>query len=162
MSPKQLPAIRDSHIALQRQRGFLIPLALFIVVVMGLLALALTRMSTQAGLASAQELLSLQAFYAGESGAQQGMNQLYPPADPNLNIRDDVNARCDGVVRTLAFAGVTGLSGCSAAVSCNCVSCTPAAATSFYTITSVGSCNAGTLSATRTIRVGSFMDKDAE
>jgi MSHA biogenesis protein MshP len=160
MSPKQLPAIRDSHIALQRQRGFLIPLALFIVVVMALLALALTRMSTQTGLASAQELLSLQAFYAGESGAQQGMNQLYPPAGPNL--RANVNARCDGVVRTLAFAGVTGLSGCSAAVSCNCVSCTPAAATSFYTITSVGSCNAGTLSATRTIRVGSFMDKDLE
>lgn len=143
-----------------RQRGFLIPLALFIVVVMGFLALALTRTSTQTGLASAQELMSVQAFYAAESGAQRGMNKLFPPGAID---RAGVNGRCtSGFTETLNFPGVQGLSACSAEISCVCMSCNPTDATSFYTITSVGSCGAGVVSAERTIRVGSFLDRDQE
>lgn len=144
----------------QYQRGFLLPLALFIIVVMGLLALALSRMTTQTSLASAQELLSVQAFYAAESGAQQGMNRLYPPADTNQRV--NVNSRCDNVNRTLTFTGVDGLNSCSASVRCECANCAPTDATSFYTITSQGRCGSGVLSAERTIKVGSFMDRDAE
>jgi MSHA biogenesis protein MshP len=150
----------------KRQRGFLIPLAIFIVVVMGLLALALARTTTQTGLANAQELVSLQAFYAAESGAQRGMNKLFPPgfdSDPNVPVRAGVNGRCmNSFTETLNFSGIQGLAACSAEISCGCTSCNPTDATSSYTITSIGRCGAGVISAVRTIRVGSFLDRDQE
>lgn len=148
-------AVRLSRLAfspLKQQRGFLIPLALFIVVVMGLLALALARTTTQTSLASAQEFLSLQAFYAAESGAQMGMQRLFF----NNDTRAAVDAACVGWSDTLTFPGVQGLANCSALVSCSPASTT---LTSFYTITSNGFCGSGALGAERRIRVGSFMDE---
>src|SRR5690606_3795973 len=133
----------------KRQAGFLIPLAIFIVVVMGLLALALARTTTQTGLATAQELLSLQAFYAAESGAQHGLNWLFSPdVDPSsIGYRNGVDSRCEGYVENLNFAGVTGLASCSAAVTCECEDdCPPTAPTNFYTITSEGRCGSGAIS----------------
>lgn len=166
MFPKPSRVLNISHRPKSQQRGFLIPLAIFIVVVMGLLALALARTTTQTGLATAQELISLQAFYAAESGAQKGMNKLFPPgfdSDPDVAVRAGVNGRCtSGFTETLNFSGVQGLSACSTEISCECMSCNPADATSFYTITSVGSCGTGVISAVRTIKVGSFLDRDQE
>lgn len=145
--------------ARKHQQGFLIPLAIFIVVVMGLLALALTRTTTQTSLATAQELVSVQAIYAAESGAQHGMNALFYP-DPS--DRNQVSARCVGLNENLNFSGVAGLSGCSAALTCACENCVSAALTSIYTITSVGQCGAGVISAVRTVRVGAFLDRAVE
>lgn len=155
-----LNSIKPSYSSLtpvRKQRGFLMPLALFIVVVMGLLALALARTTTQTSLASAQEFLSLQAFYAAESGAQRGMHELFPPGPI---VRAGVNGRCEGFSETMSFSGVQGLSSCSAEVSCVCVSCAPTDPTSFYTITSIGRCGSGVIRAERVIKVGSYMDRD--
>ena len=157
MCPNAVRSSRLSFSPLKRQRGFLIPLALFIVVVMGLLALALARITTQTTLASAQEFLSLQAFYAAESGAQRGMHELFPPGAIE---RLGVNGRCEGFSETMTFTGVQGLSSCSAEVSCECASCAPIDPTSFYTITSVGRCGEGVIRAERVIKVGSYMDRD--
>lgn len=157
MCPKSRSIKQRYSLRANRQRGFLIPLAIFIVVVMGLLALALARTTTQTGLANAQEFLSVQAFYAAESGAQQGMATLFFPA---ANDRVAINGRCQSLNETINFHGVTGLSACSAQINCVCDNCTPTAQTSFYTITSVGRCGSGVISAQRTIRVGSFMDQE--
>lgn len=166
MYPKASHQQRYSLKLPKRQAGFLIPLAIFIVVVMGLLALALARTTTQTSLATAQELISLQAFYAAESGAQRGMNKLFPPgfdSNPEVAVRAEVNARCtSGFTETLNFSGIQGLSACSADIRCVCMSCNPADATSFYTITSAGTCGTGAITAVRTIRVGSFLDRDQE
>lgn len=139
-----------------KQRGFLIPLAIFIVVVMSLLATALWRTTVQTSLAEAQEQVSLQAFYAAESGAQRGMNQLFFP-DPSRSI---VNGNCTALALTMTFAGVPGLSNCNATVTCICSNCDSVDATSFYTIESTGACGSGLISARRRVKVGSFANEN--
>lgn len=143
-------------VTLNRQRGFLIPLAIFIVVVMSFFAIALWRTTIQTSLSGAQELISVQAFYAAESGAQEGMQVLF---FPDASSRAAVNGRCASMNLNSVFNGVAGLNGCRAAVTCACANC-DIGITSYYTVTSIGSCGTGSMSAVRTVKVGSFMDQD--
>jgi len=139
----------------RKQQGFLIPLALFILVVMGALALTISRTSTQTQASAIQEFTSVQAFYAAESGAQRGMQRLFL----NANIkRPDVDGRCTGWNQTFNFTA-DGLKACNAQVNCTFV-VDGANTRSFYTITSLGSCGADQYRAERTIQVGSFMEQE--
>lgn len=166
----------------QKQQGFLLPLAIFIVVVMGLFALVLSRNTIQAGTSAVQEVISTQAFYAAETGAQLGMQNLF---FPDASSRQQVDQRCVGattifpIIRTYTAGTATdvpGLNGCTVTVNCACLyqdnnTCAPATAanyagtgstplSSFYRITSAATCGSGNLSATRTIEVGSFLEQE--
>ena len=139
----------------RQQRGFLIPLALFILVGMGVLALTISRTSMQTQSSAIQEFTNIQAFYAAESGAQRGMQRLFF----NANVtRSDVDGRCTGWNQTYNFTN-DGLGACDARVNCTFVIDAPNIR-SFYTITSVGSCGAHQYRAERTIQVGSFMEQE--
>lgn len=148
--------VKNSALRLRRQQGFLIPLALFIVVVLGFLALAMSRTTVQTGLASAQELVSTQAFYAAESGAQAGMGNLFYP---NPGDQAQVNNRCENMNLSPTINDAPGLGGCNVTVTCECEVCGADDLTSFYTIESRGECGSGTTAATRTIRVGTYMGR---
>jgi MSHA biogenesis protein MshP len=157
----------------KNQQGFLLPLAIFIVVVMGLFALVLSRNTIQSNTSAVQEAISTQTFYAAESGAQRGMQVLF---FPDASARQQVDSRCIALNTTYTYT-VPGLNNCSAVVSCSCAfqdatNCSPIAAanylstaptnrlTSFYTITSVATCGSGNLRAVRTIDVGSFLKQE--
>ena len=159
----------------KQQQGFLLPLAIFIVVVMGVFALVLSRNTIQAGTSSVQEAISTQTFYAAESGAQRGMQVLFFDTSQALT-RQAVDARCVGLNETITYT-VPGLNNCSAVVACTCryqnaVACAPsipanytAAApvnnlTSFYNITSTATCGSGSLRAERIIEAGSFLKQE--
>lgn len=165
----------------QKQQGFLLPLALFIVVVMGLFALVLSRNTIQTGTAAVQEITSTQAFYAAESGAQLGMQNLF---FPDASFRQQADQRCVNLIsvpitRTYASGtanDVPGLNGCTVRVTCDCLYqnnsvCDPTTNTnyantgstplsSFYHITSAATCGVGNLRSTRTIEVGSFLRQE--
>ncbi len=165
----------------QKQQGFLLPLAIFIVVVMGLFALVLSRNTIQAGTSAVQEVISTQAFYAAETGAQLGMQNLFFP-DPSQ--RQQVDLRCANlvsapIVRAYALGtanDIPGLNGCTVTATCACLyqnnnACAPATAanyagtgstplSSFYRITSNATCGTGNLRATRTVEVGSFLEQE--
>lgn len=136
-----------------RQQGFLIPLALFILVVMGVLALAISRTSIQTQASAIQEFTNIQAFYAAESGAQRAMQDLFSDS-----TRAEINNNCAGLNKIHSFT-VDGLNACTAEFSCTFV-VDADNIRSFYTITSVGSCGAGQYRAERTIQVGSFMEQE--
>lgn len=155
------------------QRGFLLPLALFIIVVMGVLALTISRTVTQSQTAVVQEFINLQSFYAAESGAQRGMKALFF----DVNTRQVADTACLTMNLNPDFSGIDGLSACSVAVSCTCLyqnesNCAPEnaanyspAATvgvlkSFYTITSVGTCGEHEYRAERSIRAGAFLEQE--
>lgn len=155
------------------QRGFLLPLALFIIVVMGVLALTISRTATQSQTAVVQEFISLQSFYAAESGAQRGMKALFF----DVNGRQAADAACLAMNLNPDYSGIDGLSACSVAVSCTCryqngSDCTPANETnylptatadvlkSFYTITSVGTCGEHEYRAERSIQAGAFLEQE--
>lgn len=159
-----------NHKSFNRQRGFLMPVALFIIVIMGIYALVLWRTTSQSNISAVQEVISVQAFYAAESGAQRGMADLFFPEVS----RNQTDTRCQNMNRTITFT-VTGLNNCSATVSCSCVyennnACNPAdsgnyspsapVVRSFYTLTSAGSCGSGNISAVRTLVVQATIEQE--
>lgn len=138
------------------QKGFLIPLAAFILVVISLLAAQMMRTSSQVSLASTQEAISTQAFYAAESAAQAAMSVLFSSNDNRAAV--DVN--CTNV-QPQTFS-VDGLDNCTAAVSCSCVdesnnACNNAASYSFYTIESSATCGSAAVTSNRVIKISAFM-----
>ena len=149
------------------------PLAIFIIVVMGIFALAISRTTIQSSTSSSLELVSTQAFYAAESGTQRAMQTLF---FPDASSRQQVDTRCTNLNVTHNFT-VPGLNGCSAVVTCTCrfqdnSDCKPITAanytaaaatartTSFYNITSEATCGSGALRAVRTIEAGSFLNQE--
>lgn len=156
------------------QRGFLLPLALFILVVMGVLALTISRTATQANTSTIQEFANVQAFYAAESGAQRGMQALFL----TTTTRQATDTACANMAVNHNFTGVNGLQLCTATVACTCRyqdggvcahgtttnygPTSPVGVTkSFYTIRSVGTCGpAGHYRAVRTIEVGAYREQE--
>jgi MSHA biogenesis protein MshP len=147
-----------------RQRGFLLPVAMFIIVAMGLFALALWRTTAQTGVSAVQELMTLQTFYAAETGAQEGMSRLFYPDASSRQTVDDQCAAIDPVNRS--YAGIPGLNNCSVVITCTCVdeggaAChNPSASFSFYTITSVAECGSGSVRSVRTLQVSALMAQE--
>jgi MSHA biogenesis protein MshP len=158
---------------LQSQQGFLLPLAIFILVVMSLFAIVLSRNAIQTNTAAAQEMISTQALYAAESGAQSGMQTLFFNNDLT---RQSVDTRCNNLNATINYT-VDGLRNCSAIVACtcrfqdnsNCFPVTPAnytvsaatsKLTSYYSISSQATCGIGNIRSVRTIDVGSFLSQE--
>ncbi len=154
-----------------RQRGFLMPLAIFILVIMGFFVATLSRTTTQTALSATQEGVTLQAFYAAESGAQLGMNNLFYDSVNSLT-RLAVDGRCNSLSLSQNFSA-TGLGNCSATVSCSCsyengTACDTGdagnyngangIASSFYTLNSLGQCGPAGFDASRTIQVSARMD----
>ena len=115
------------------------PVVIFILVIMTLLATAMVRLSTTGALSIASEVQSNRAFYAAESGAQWAMNQLFPPAGGG--------GVCFASPSSLNFT-TAGLNGCSASVSC--VNSGVFNASTHFIVTSTGSCG----NETRQIQVG--------
>lgn len=138
------------------EKGFLIPLAAFILVVISLLAAQMMRTSSQVSVSATQEAISIQAFYAAESGAQAAMSVLFS----GNGDRAAVDVNCTNV-QPQTFS-VDGLDNCTAAVSCSCVdesnnACNTAASYSFYTIESSATCGSAAVTSNRVIQVSAFM-----
>lgn len=156
------------------QRGFLLPLALFILVVMAALAVTISRTATQTQTSSVQEFTNIQSIYAAESGAQRGMQALFL----NTATRQATDTACASMAINHNFPGVNGLRICTVQVNCACryrdnTNCNISNATnynsatttvgvsiSFYTLTSIGTCGAQQFRASRTVQVGSFREQE--
>ena len=131
------------------QRGFSLAIVVFILVIMALLAAAITQLSSRSNIAAAQEELSNRAFYAAESGASWAMTQLFFNA---LGAADKTfsDTQCDNLGSGVSF-NRAGLLGCSAAVTC---SRQASGTVGFYSIVSEGQCSSGQTQTLRTIEVG--------
>ena len=160
-------------ITISRQQGFLLPLALFILVVMGVLALTISRTATQTQNSSIEEFTNIQAYYAAESGAQRGMQALFLAN----TTRQATDSSCAAMAINHNFSGVNGLRICTVVVGCTCLYqdgsvCAPATAAnylptaavgvskSFYTITSDGSCGQDQFRADRQIQVSAYREQE--
>ena len=134
------------------QRGFLIPLAMFIIMVIGVLSLAISRMGSNAKSTSILEAISSQAFYAAETGAQLAMHEIY------FNAADvtTADANCSSLdARANLDLAVPGLAGCSVAFSCTL---STSGVTSVYDIEANASCGSGDYRANRAIAVSAYME----
>ncbi|MEN0035825.1 MAG: MSHA biogenesis protein MshP [Cellvibrio sp.] len=130
------------------------PLALFIIVVMGVLALTISRTAIQTQNTSIQEYTNVQAFYAAESGAQRGMQRLFFNTDIT---RASVTTRCTNLNETFNLNTINGLRSCTAQVRCVAAADVTNVST-FYRITSVGQCGQNEFISERTIEVGAHQE----
>ncbi len=127
-----------------KQGGFLLPVALFIIVVMGFASLALWRTTSQSSIASVQEVVTVQALFAAESAVQRGLSELFYP---NANARPPVDNRCNNMDVAIDFSGIEGLNLCSANVQCEL------AEPGVYNLQATGECGTGNTTAERSLDV---------
>ena len=156
-----------------KQQGFLLPLAMFILLVMGMFALVLSRNTIQTNNSTVLEMITVQSFYAAESGAYRGMRTLFFPAS---STRNGADSRCAAINTTYNF-NVDGLKNCSALVTCSCLyadntACSAGTAanysitaptgklSSFYKVKSVGTCGSDILRSVRTVETSSMLNQE--
>jgi MSHA biogenesis protein MshP len=121
---------------LTKQSGLGLPVAIFIITIMSIIAVAVNRLNEAGGQTYSQNLLSTRSFYAAESGAQLRAH----------TVLSAVPCTC-GTNTTYNFT-VVGLNSCRAVTSCDDF---VANGETFCTITSIGSCD--NINAQRTIEV---------
>ncbi|MFT5419319.1 MAG: MSHA biogenesis protein MshP [Candidatus Endobugula sp.] len=99
----------------KNQKGFLLPVALFIIVVLGGMAIIISKKVSQSTSTYLLNSISAQTFYATESGAQAGLHELfYLDSDRQL-----VDGRCAAMSISQTL-NVVGLKNCVVTVSCEC------------------------------------------
>ena len=121
-----------------KQSGLGLPVALFIIVIMSLIAIAVNQLGASSSQSYSQNVLSTRAFYAAESGAQ-------------LRAEDTLTALscvCSGGADVTYNFTVSGLNQCSALTNCTSFS---ANGDTYCTIVSIGRCHNAT--AERTVEV---------
>ncbi len=109
-------------------RGFSLLTTLFVIIILSLLAAALFRMTQSGNIAVAQEVLSIRAFFAAETGAQAMAMDIFPLAGAGVCTNRTINFTANGLV------------GCRASVVCTT---TIVNGENYYRVTSQGQCAIG-------------------
>ncbi len=130
------------HSPKRRGKGFTLPLALFIIIVLGLLAAVLYRTVAIGNLSVLQETLSARAFFAADSGAQAAMMRLFPTSG--------VAAQCTGGAGVTQALTGAGFHSCSVTVVCSSQAIDGVV---HYQMVSTATCTAGDRRASRVLDV---------
>jgi len=125
---------------MNKHKGFSLPAAIFILVIMAIVAAALVSIFDKGNKGITQEVLSTRAFYTAESGAQYVMGQLFSLSG--------AAAICSNT-SSLTF-NATGFAGCSSSMSC---SSRTVSGDVYYTVSSTGTCSTGSDIAVREIEL---------
>lgn len=135
-----------------KQAGFLIPLALFIVVGAATLGVAIGQVA--AGSRSSAVLLALnnQALSAADAGVQTALHRMYYGAQ----TRAIVDANCGTVDGTTISLSGVGVDGCNITVNCS-VAVSALDDVSLYSIQSQSMCGSGDYETSRLIVAESYM-----
>jgi MSHA biogenesis protein MshP len=151
----------------KKQQGFLLPVALFIIVVIGGLALMVSKKVSESTATYIISGISTQAFYAAESGAQAGLHELFF-LDTDRQL---VDGRCAAMAISQVLS-VEGLDNCTVVVSCTCnyenaSGCDESnsanylglsgISNSFYTLAAQSSCGAAPALSQHRIEVGATL-----
>jgi MSHA biogenesis protein MshP len=132
--------------ARKKQSGFLMPLALFILLGLGALALAISRLGAAQFSSAVQEGLSVQAFYAAESAAQLAMHHIIFDTQDKA-AADSACASINGTTQTFSAVG---LNECSARIVCAIVANVGDSA-GIYRLESAATCGSGLMAAERSV-----------
>jgi MSHA biogenesis protein MshP len=121
--------------------GFGLPVAIFVITVLAMIVAAITSLSESSNVAFGQDINSIKAFYAAESGAEIGLARSFAvtgipePCAANIYVDN---------------SGLTGLNGCSVTVDCSIATVD---GIDYYTLTSAATCGSGRDAAQREVEV---------
>ena len=131
-----------------QQQGFLIPLALFIILALAGLGITIAQLMSHGSASTLQEAIGIQALNAAESGAQYAMNQLL--FDVGSQTQSDTN--CTNVNgASLSFTSA-GLNNCSSSISCT-PGVNAGGTARIYDLVSTATCGGGEFESERTVAV---------
>ena len=123
------------------QRGFSLPVAIFIIVIMALLGAAMVSILQSGQQSAGTAVMSTRAFFAAQTGAQQALANLFP--------LDGSAASCLSPYPAFNYSN-NGLAGCTAVVSC---SSSIIGSKTYYTLNSTGTCDVSSIRAVRQILI---------
>jgi MSHA biogenesis protein MshP len=122
-----------------KQQGSALVVAVFIIVVMTLLVAALSRVLTSSSESISYEVLGSRAFFAAQSGMEQGLARLFPLTTVSTYCAPTVEVGTEPP--TTISLTVNGLQGCSFTLSCKSGRASPEVTeTIYYQLTSTGTC----------------------
>lgn len=125
-----------------KQQGIGLPAAIFLITIMALIVVAMSELNESSALGFGQDLNSMKAFYAAESGAQVALNRVF-----------NGDEACDNSLASIDFGTTPGLSGCSAVLTCSQVNVAATGGIQYRTFRSTATCGGGFEQATRSIEV---------
>lgn len=134
--------LKHSRTHRNHSKGFGLPTAIFVIVILSFMALAVTNITEVGNRSIVHDYLSQQAFYAAESGAQISINRIMVGELNCASASADIDFDATG--------DNPGLNSCVAALTCSMDSIDD---TEYYSITSTGSCGAGDDLAERSVAV---------
>ncbi len=135
--------------AFGRQAGLGLPAAIFVIVVLALVVLALANLEERTGESLGRDVQSNHAFWAAESGAQAGLSVLFPPGGTPASCS---NAYFGASTTHTIPTAAQGLAGCTFTVTCSVQ--TDTAGNNYFTLRSTGVCGSGIDRAERVVEVG--------
>ncbi len=113
--PPKLYDQRSVYQSAKKQKGFLLPLALFMIIVASGGALLMSKQVNDSTTGLTLASMSKQSIYAAETGAQLVANQVFFPSA----TRQQSDTRCSTISINQNFS-VLGLDQCQITVSCAC------------------------------------------
>nr|WP_086938851.1 hypothetical protein [Thaumasiovibrio occultus] len=135
----------------RQQQGSVLLVVIFVMVVMSLFAVALTRIGVSSQDTTTVEVLGARAWLAAHSGNEVAMNLLFPVDSNAANV-----SLCPSETPTPMAVNISGLSGCSVNVLCAQYNVdTPEVR--YFQLTSTGACGS---SDHRVSRVQELMAKE--
>lgn len=129
----------------KNQQGLSLVLAIFVLVVLSMLAGSLFNILSIGSDSVAREVLSARALMAANSGAEINLNEIFPPGSVT------VSANCSGTTATPRTISMDGLLGCADTE----LVCTASLidGVNYFTITSTGYCGPASEPAVRVVQV---------
>jgi len=125
-----------------KQKGIGLPATIFLIVILSLIVVAMSDLTESSNLGFGQDLQSMRAFYAAESGAQIALNRVFVGGQT-----------CSATPVNLDFNAVNdnaGLTNCVATLSCTQDT---VLAVDYFTFQSQATCGTGFEQAQRSIEV---------
>lgn len=114
----------------KHQQGSMLVVALFIIIVISLLAASLAKILGSSADGIANEVYSAKAIYAAESGME---NVIYKVVQENICLLNS----------TMSLAAITGLENCKVNMQCTEIELKDGSNESLYYLQSAGSCEGG-------------------
>jgi MSHA biogenesis protein MshP len=146
-SPNSMRPMRGSGFLGAKQRGSMLVIAVFVIIVFSLLGLTLTRMLASSSDAIIHEVYGLRALSAARTGVEQAISAAFPlaPEAPSCNAAP---------VAPVNFnSNIKGLENCSYVAGCEAITVTDGATYTYYRFESTGSCLVGEILVSRRISV---------
>ena len=122
-------------------QGFGLPAAIFVITVLSMIVAAISSLGESSSVAFGQDINSIKAFYAAESGAEIGLARKFAVTGAIAGCASSIY---------VDSSGLTGLNGCSVTVDCSSATVN---GIDYYTLISTATCGNGPDAAQRVVEV---------